>query len=204
MQALVGRLRSLDLRGAQSADDAIRLGSVDSWKQLDGLREEYQQLRAAQVAVATGLWDGTGAELKNLRTWGRFRNYGALARDHRPPGGELWGAGSDSGATDGPPWTSTDPSVEWEFVFRTPEAQPWVPTQRQLEEAIRAWQQPPPEVPGPDVRRPHIGPAQAIAGVAPRRLQNERDVRRELDYQRAAAEDARKLQAASDARVGSY
>lgn len=135
LQATVTAARALPLRGAQTADAAIAAGVTGAWTQLGQLRGTYVQVRAAQHRVMAAL-----ADAEHVATFGFVANYAQLfpgwARAARGEHLDV-DAATRTATAIRQPWPDDHPG-RFAWLVAHPQARPWVPTRRQLREAVQA------------------------------------------------------------------
>jgi hypothetical protein len=131
LEAVVDRLA-----GARSADRAIELGVTDAWSELRLLREEYDSLRAAQAVAMSADPDRMHAA-KSARFYDdplcsdlAIRNLDAIFENWRGnlPERVIHVSAQEP---DPRPWPINDPVAQLLWLV-TSDAQPWLPTGRQL------------------------------------------------------------------------
>jgi hypothetical protein len=130
--------RALGLQGIHDADEAITAGKADEWRAMLELRTIVFQVRDAQVNIISRL--GSHDAFQRVRTFGTLENYAELW-----PGwlegarGPQWGR---QGTT--PPWPTdkgeADPAELHAWILNNPQAEPWVPTEAQLLNAVKTAQ----------------------------------------------------------------
>ncbi|GAB1811121.1 hypothetical protein [Mycobacterium sp. MUNTM1] len=132
------------LNGARNASEAIAHGAEDTWRRLPALRDQYDQLRAAQQSVVlTAFEPHVLATAKSDYIEDELASDLHLANlDEILPG---WRRPDNRAATsfgelgDRRPWPIDDPLAQLVWLV-TSDAEPWLPTTKDLR-ALRAKRQ---------------------------------------------------------------
>jgi hypothetical protein len=131
-----------ELDGATTAEQAIEADAGAAWKQLTGLAGEYQSLRAAQTFVMMRgpyhLWKSctpavAGDDHANLCF---LKNVADLWPDWQQPGMATQRINLSDRSTPrrAEPWPTDEYSPEMLVWLHTSDADPWLPTTKQLRE----------------------------------------------------------------------
>lgn len=151
VRACVDDARTLDLKGATTAEDAIDAGAGEAWGRMRTLRTTYRAVRDGQATLyRTAFSSSDGLD---VRGFGFIENYDQLV----PNWLELRRGRGTVMAESGPvetvgagrlPWIPVvglldEPVVDdddrrFDWLVATPEAAPWVPTPRQMRKVADA------------------------------------------------------------------
>lgn len=140
VKAVVSEARALDLQGAVDADEALERGVGEAWTALTKLCSRYFQLREAQRQAMAYL----SRDEQHVDGFGFLENYAELyprwydAGRPQPQRSLIDGARVVAApSSEAAPWPDS-PAGRFLWLVTHPEAEPWVPTARQLEQAVTA------------------------------------------------------------------
>jgi hypothetical protein len=164
LDALLAEARPLlpEVGDVDSSDAAINTGVVKPWKRLQELAARHAELREAQAMVVSDALEPpetprartlVSSRVRHLvQTVGTVRNFRTLYPDDYSPAGPVVGQASRFQIVNGrvveltqppdrpsapAPWLTGDPVAALRYLAG-PDAQPWVPTLAQLDQAQKA------------------------------------------------------------------
>jgi hypothetical protein len=151
-----------EIGDVDSSDAAISANMVKPWRRVQELAALHSELREAQAAIVSdALEPPTGARIRTIvssrvrhlvETVGTVQNFTVLYPDGYSPSGAVAGQASRFKIVNGrvvelteqpkqpstsAPWLTGDPVAALRYLA-SPDAQPWVPTMAQLDQAQKA------------------------------------------------------------------